>query len=127
MKEGEDLAEITRQFCQVFELNGLPADLNIVAFPDFLPPGSLPNVPHISENCMTSYQTEEQRQSFMCASSRMVLKKEGRMRVYACTLVDDDEEYDLGHELGQSLQTKISMKHHRCYSCFAFGASCSER
>ncbi len=127
MKDGEDSAEINRQFNQVFELNGLPTDLNIVAFPDFLPPGSLPNVPHISENCMTSYQTEEQRQSFMCASSRMILKKDGKMRVYACTLVDDDEEYDLGSELNQSLQTKISMKHHRCYSCFAFGASCSER
>jgi sulfatase maturation enzyme AslB (radical SAM superfamily) len=127
MKDDEALDQVNHEFNQVFELNGLPTDLNIVAFPDFLPPGSLPNVPHISENCMTSYQTQEQRQAFMCATSRMVLKKDGKMRVYACTLVDDDEEYDLGPQLKQSLEEKISMKHHRCYSCFAFGASCSER
>jgi sulfatase maturation enzyme AslB (radical SAM superfamily) len=126
MKDGEDLELVNKQFGQIFELNSLPTDLTIVAFPDFLPPGSLPTVPHISEHCMTIYQTEAQRQSFMCASSRMIIKKEGKMRVYACTLVDDDEEYDLGSDLGLSLEAKISMKHHRCYSCFAFGASCSE-
>ena len=121
MKDDENLEHINQQFSQIFELNGLPTDLNIVAFPDFLPPGSLPTVPHISEHCMTTYQTEQQRQAFMCASSRMVLKKDGKMRVYACTLVDDDEEYDLGDQLRPSLDAKISMKHHRCYSCFAFG------
>ncbi len=127
MKTDEDSDEVTQQFHQVFSLNGLPEDTNIVAFPDFLPPGSLPDVPHISEHCMTHYQTEEQRRSFMCASSRMIIKKEGQMRVYACTLVDDDEEYDLGNQLNESLEASISMKHHRCYSCFALGASCSER
>ena len=127
MKDNENSDEINRQFNQVFSLNSLPEDTNIVAFPDFLPPGSLPNVPHISEHCMTHYQTEEQRQSFMCATSRMIIKKDNQMQVYACTLVDDDNEYDLGSDLTESLQAKISMKHHRCYSCFAFGASCSER
>jgi hypothetical protein len=62
----------------------------------------------------------------MCAFSKMVVKKNGNMRVYACTLVDDDEEYDLGSTLKESLKERISMKHHRCYSCFAYGASCSE-
>jgi hypothetical protein len=75
---------------------------------------------------MTTYQTEESRKDFMCAFSKMVVKKNGQMRVYACTLVDDDEEYDLGSTLAQSLEERISMKHHRCYSCFAYGASCSE-
>lgn len=126
MKPNENTAEMEAAFAAVFEANGLPADLNIVAFPDFLPPGSLPNVPHISEHCMTTYQTAEQRSNFMCSSSKMIVKKDGDMRVYACTLVDDDEEYDLGNDLIASLEQRISMKHHRCYSCFAFGASCSE-
>jgi molybdenum cofactor biosynthesis enzyme MoaA len=126
MKKNEDLEQVTGQYQAVFKLNGLPEDINMVAFPDFLPPGSLPNVPHITEHCMTTYQTEEQRQAFMCASSRMIIKKDGKMQVYACTLVDDDQDYDLGANLTASLECKISMKHHRCYSCFAFGASCSE-
>lgn len=126
MKKGEDKEQVTEQYQSVFKLNGLPENINMVAFPDFLPPGSLPNVPHITEHCMTTYQTQEQRLAFMCASSRMIIKKDGRMQVYACTLVDDDQDYDLGSNLTASLERKISMKHHRCYSCFAFGASCSE-
>lgn len=127
MKDDEDTEKINQQFQNIFSLNGLPEDLNMVAFPDFLPPGSLPNVPHISEHCMTTYQSEEQRKSFMCATSRMIIKKNNKMQIYACTLVDDDEDYDLGTDLTISLEKKVSMKHHRCYSCFAFGASCSER
>ncbi|MDG2315619.1 MAG: radical SAM protein, partial [Gammaproteobacteria bacterium] len=49
-----------------------------------------------------------------------------KMRVYACTLVDDDKSYDLGHNLKESMKKRIMMRHHRCYSCFAFGSSCSE-
>jgi hypothetical protein len=49
------------------------------------------------------------------------------MRVYACTLVDDDERYDLGSNLRAAMGQRIMLAHHRCYACFAFGASCSER
>ena len=62
----------------------------------------------------------------MCHFSRFVLKKGGRVRVYACTLVDDEEDYDLGETLTESMRPRIMLKHHRCYSCFAYGASCSE-
>ena len=75
---------------------------------------------------MRTYHTELSRQTFMCYFSKMVIKKQGRMRVYACTLVDDDETYDLGGTLAESIDKRIMMKHHRCYSCFAFGSSCSE-
>ena len=126
MKPDEDTQAVEADFKALFKRSGLPEDLHIVAFPDFLPPGSLPNVPHITEHCMTTYQTAQQRSNFMCSSSKMIIKKDGNMRVYACTLVDDDSEYDLGSDLIESLKQRISMKHHRCYSCFAFGASCSE-
>ena len=76
---------------------------------------------------MTRYQTEATRQAFMCAFSKMVIKKDGRVRVYACTLVDDDERYDQGANLQAGLQQRVMLAHHRCYSCFAYGSSCSER
>lgn len=126
IKPGENSTNVNQAFEDLFALNGLPQNIHIVAFPDFLTPGSLPQVPHITENCMTSYQTEEQRNNYMCATSKMIVKKDGKMQVYACTLVDDDEEYSFGSDLTASMQQRISMKHHRCYSCFAFGASCSE-
>lgn len=122
----EDRALVDQQYQALFELNGLPKNMNIVAFPDFLPPGSLPNVPHITTHCMTTYQDEAQRKNYMCANSKMIIKKNKQMQVYACTLVDDDEDYFLSTSLTQSMTKKINLKHHRCYSCFAHGASCSE-
>lgn len=126
MDKSENTEEVESLFRKLFVQRGLPADMTIVAFPDFLTPGVSANVPQITENCMTTYHTEETRQAFMCAFSKMVIKKNGRMRVYACTLVDDDESYDLGGTLAESLDKRIMLHHHRCYSCFAFGSSCSE-
>jgi hypothetical protein len=63
----------------------------------------------------------------MCNFSKMVVKKDGRMRVFACTLVDDDGDYDLGSSLAETMDVRILLRHHRCFTCFSHGASCSER
>ena len=123
----EDTALINAQYLPFFERAGLPADTHITVFPDFHRPGEHTQVPHITESCMTTYHTEESRASFMCAFSKMVVKRDGQVRVYACTLVDDDPDYDLGQTLAESMTHRIMLKHHRCFSCFACGASCSER
>lgn len=122
----EDAKVTEVAFADLFKAHGLPHDLTMVAFPDFALPGSLPDVPHVTTDCMTRYQDEQSRKEFMCAFSRMIVKQDGKMRTYACTLVDDDSEYDLGDSLTDSMAERISMKHHRCYSCFAYGSSCSE-
>ena len=122
----ENTPVVEQHYQNLFALNGLPSSTHIVAFPDFLPPGALPNVPHITTSCMTTYQNETQRKGYMCANSKMIIKKDDQMQVYACTLVDDDEDYFLSTSLTESMTQKINLKHHRCYSCFAHGASCSE-
>jgi sulfatase maturation enzyme AslB (radical SAM superfamily) len=126
MEKEEDRATVDGAFRRLFREFGLPEDLNIVAFPDFATPGAAPTVPFVTESCMTRYQTESSRREFMCAYSKMVVKLDGRMRVYACTLVDDDPAYDQGATLRESLARRVMMRHHRCFSCFAYGASCSE-
>ena len=126
MEPSEDGDAVDRSYRKLFTDNDLPADMRIVAFPDFDIPDSDRDVPVVTEDCMTRYQNEETRRRFMCASSKMIIKKAGRMRVYACTLVDDDEDYDLGGSLAEAAGQQIRMRHHRCYSCFRFGASCSE-
>ncbi|MDP3004641.1 radical SAM protein [Methylotenera sp.] len=118
--------ETEQKFSEVFKFAGLPADLHRVEFPDFHPPGLDVATPQVSANCMVSYQTEDSRRAYMCAFSKMVIKDRGKMRVYACTLVDDDPDYALAETLAESMQVPVSMKHHRCYSCFKYGASCSE-
>ncbi|MFN3713329.1 MAG: radical SAM protein [Alcanivoracaceae bacterium] len=122
----EDTAVVEQAYRDVFAAHGVPATLRLVSFPDFAPPGVERETPYITESCMTTYHSAETRAAFMCAFSRMVVKDRGRMRVYACTLVDDDPSYDLGGTLRESLGERIMMKHHRCFTCFKHGASCSE-
>lgn len=118
--------EAAKKFAEVLHAAGLPKDLQRIEFPEFYPPETEVVAPQITQSCMTDFQTEDSRRDFMCAFSRMVVKINGQTKVYACTLVDDDPDYALGETLAQSLQVPVSMKHHRCYSCFQFGASCSE-
>jgi hypothetical protein len=122
----EDSNAVEAAFRTLMAEHGLPQTLTQVAFPDFSTPGVGLNVPDVTTSCMTTYQTEQSRRAFMCAFSKMVVKKAGRMRVYACTLVDDDERYDQGDTLADSLKPRVMLSHHRCYSCFAYGSSCSE-
>jgi molybdenum cofactor biosynthesis enzyme MoaA len=122
----EDGQSVESRFRDLFAAHGLPRDTTIVGFPDFGLPGTRADVPDVTEHCMTTYQTEESRREFMCAFSKMVVKKSGRVRVYACTLVDDDDSYDLGGTLAESTDKRVLLHHHRCYSCFAYGSSCSE-
>jgi molybdenum cofactor biosynthesis enzyme MoaA len=119
-------SKVANCFSEVFRGAGLPEDLPRIEFPEFYPPNSKVPAPQITQSCMVGYQTESTRREFMCAFSRMVVKNAGECKIYACTLVDDDADYVLGKTLAESLQEPISMKHHRCYSCFRFGASCSE-
>lgn len=127
MTPDEDTAAVDQQFQTLVREAGCDDKIRIIAFPDFDTPGSSPEVPAVTEDCMTRYHTAETRSEFMCAFSKMIIKINGRMRVYACTLVDDDERYDLGSNLRAALNQRIMLSHHRCYSCFAYGSSCSER
>lgn len=126
-ESGENAEAVNSLYRSWFEQAGVSTDTRIVVFPEFFPPGTHPEgVPEITESCMTTYQTAASRARFMCSYSKMVVKRGGKMRVYACTLVDDDESYELGDTLAKAQQVSIRLRHHRCFSCFAHGASCSE-
>jgi len=126
MAADEDTAAAENEYRELFDAHGIDRNTRIVSFPDFGIPNTPADVPHVTENCMTEFQTEETRRQFMCAFSKMVIKKDGEMRVYACTLVDDDPRYDLGGTLAESMDKKVMLTHHRCFSCFKYGSSCSE-
>jgi sulfatase maturation enzyme AslB (radical SAM superfamily) len=126
MQPNEDTDAINGSYAPFLKEAGLPPNIPIVKFPNFLTPNSIATAPEVTEQCMTTYTMPEQRARFMCSFSRMVVKKQGRCRVYACTLVDDDQDFELGDTLRESLGVRVRLKHHRCYSCFACGSSCSE-
>lgn len=122
----EDVAKVDQGFRDMFADHGLDENMAIVSFPEFFRPNTPGRTPVITEDCMTEHHTAASRSDFMCAYSRMVVKKNGRCGVYACTLVDDDPDYDLGDTLSESLRARVMLRHHRCFSCFACGASCSD-
>jgi molybdenum cofactor biosynthesis enzyme MoaA len=122
----EDVAKVDQDFRDMFADHGLDETMSIVSFPEFFRPNTPGRTPVITEDCMTEHHTADSRSQFMCAYSRMVVKKNGRCGVYACTLVDDDPDYDLGDTLSESLRARVMLRHHRCFSCFACGASCSD-
>lgn len=126
MEKDENTEEVDEQYRQLLSAHGLSNDMTIVSFPDFLPPDAVAKVPAITESCMTNYQTEANRAAYMCAFSKMLVKQDGQMTIYSCTLVDDDPRYGFVGTLKESLQARVMLRHHRCFSCFSFGASCSE-
>jgi sulfatase maturation enzyme AslB (radical SAM superfamily) len=126
MEVDEDSEAVDESFRALLATVGYEGEIRIVAFPDFALPGETINVPDITESCMTDHQSAASRKTFMCSFSKMVIKKNGRMSVYACTLVDDDDRYEQGKNLRAALPEKIFLAHHRCYNCFSLGSSCSE-
>ena len=126
MLPGEESAAVDKSYAPFFRMAGVPEEITIIKFPEFHLPGSFHQVPEITETCMTRYLSAEQRAAFMCNFSKMIVRKNGRCGVYACTLVDDLKGYDLGPTLKAAMDERVMLGHHRCYSCFACGASCSE-
>lgn len=124
--DGEDPAVVEAAFRAIFRDHGMAEDLPFTSFPDLGTPGSEDGSPEITETCMEKYPSAESRAHFMCSYTRMLVKKGDQVRVYACTLVDDDPDYDLGGSLRESLDHRIMLRHHRCFACYRFGASCAE-
>jgi MoaA/NifB/PqqE/SkfB family radical SAM enzyme len=121
----EDAVAVDAAFRALFAEHGVTAPLRFTVFPDLGTPGSDDGSPEVTVTCMEKYPTPESRAHFMCSYSRMLIKQQGQVRVYACTLVDDDPDYDLGDTLQQSLRPKVMLRHPRCFSCYRYGASCS--
>ena len=126
-RQSEDKAAVENKFKEIFIKAGLPEDTRLVVFYNLYKANKSVEVPEITENCMTTYKDEKSRAEFMCAYSRMIVKKDGETGVYACTLVDDDNRYNLSKTIRDSIDVKVMLGHHRCYSCFSAGTSCSER
>lgn len=122
---GEEELEVKEAFYSIFRENGINERLPFTVFPDFGLPGTDDGSPEVTENCMLKYPTAQSRTDFMCSYTRMLVKRGDQVRVFACTLVDDDPDYDLGASLVESLKPKIMLRHHRCFACYSFGASCS--
>lgn len=82
------------------------------------------DVPEITNACWGIL--DKTPDSVMCASSRMVVKRNGGApSVVACTLLPYDLQFDLGATLAEA-DTEVSLNHPHCAKfCVLGGASCS--
>ena len=120
MRADENTEQIQSAFQILLAQYKLPQETTIIAFPDL----QSTQTPEISENCISTYHTPQSCANFMCASSRMLVKKNNTLSLYACTLVDNDEFFNFGQVLNQAIRQRTYLKHHRCFACFSSGVSC---
>jgi MoaA/NifB/PqqE/SkfB family radical SAM enzyme len=125
MTVGEDRKSVETAYRELFARRGLPPDLAVTALPDY----GLPNAPcagaTITEAELQRYRLDTARRELMCALGKMIVKRAGAMRVYACPLVDDDGDYDQGATLAEALAREAQLRHQRCHACLRTGASMS--
>lgn len=118
----EDADAVAAQYKELFIHANLPADIPLISFPDL----QRDDVSHITGQCVRTYHTPESRKGFMCAYSRMLVRQNNRMRLYSCTLADDDAAFDFGPELSSAIARETFLTHKRCFACFAGGVSCGK-
>ncbi|MBI1208137.1 MAG: radical SAM protein [Azospirillum sp.] len=110
----------------LFADRGLPVDADdpsqLVLFPEM---DDRAEVPEITERCWGLLGKHPD--SVMCASSRMVVKRQGAARpvVLACTLVAYDPAFEMGGSLAEAARP-VKLNHRHCARfCVLGGASCS--
>lgn len=118
MDADENTSSVAERYRQLLRKARLPEDTRIVALPEFGRPG-------IEDIVAVADTAARPHPQLMCTHSRMVLKREGRLRVYACSFTDDDQRFDLGADLRAASSAQVSLQHHRCKQCVKYAASYS--
>lgn len=115
---GENDAEVATRYRELLSKNRLPPTLRLIPWHDFGRPGvGAPVAPP------SAREAAETSHDLMCSRSRMIVKRDGQLRVHACALTDDDIRFDLGPSLAASVSAPISLVHSRCGQCVRTGAN----
>jgi uncharacterized Fe-S cluster-containing radical SAM superfamily protein len=124
---GQAEAEIRKGFARLFAEHGVAVDafdpVRLVLFPEM---DATADVPEITEACWGILGKSPD--AMMCASSRMVVKRQGAERpaVLACTLLPYDPQFELGHTLAEASGV-VPLNHPHCAKfCVLGGGSCSK-
>lgn len=123
---GEDFGAERAGFAALFARHGIPIDARspaeLVLFPEM---DESADVPEITTACWSLLRKSPA--DVMCASSRMVVKRNGAARpaVLSCTLLPYDQRFELGPTLAEARRS-VALNHPHCARfCVLGGASCS--
>ena len=111
ISSGEDSAQVEARFRALLRRQHLPEDLPIVALPELGLPGQ-------TAAALTAPAPEAVfALATPCATSRMLLRRDGQLRFHACPLTDDAPRFDVGSSLDAAMKTGVVMDHARCATC----------
>lgn len=123
---GETETQARNGYAALFKARGYAIDAfnpgETVLFPEM---DETVDVPEITTSCWSILNKSPN--SVMCASSRMVVKRNGAEKpaILACTLLPYDEEFELGQTLEEA-ERPVRLNHPHCAKfCVLGGASCS--
>ncbi|MFQ5534123.1 MAG: radical SAM protein [Sphingomonadales bacterium] len=124
--DGEPESALRAGYARLFTGQGIAIDAydprQLVLFPEI---DDVADVPEITTECWDILGIHPG--DMMCATSRMVVKREGagRPTVVACTLLPYDQRFEMGDTLAQANRT-VSLNHAHCAQfCVLGGGSCS--
>jgi uncharacterized Fe-S cluster-containing radical SAM superfamily protein len=113
---GEDPRAVDSRFRNLLRRQRLPEDLPIVALPELglpRPAGAL--VPAIAAHTSATLPAPG------CSRSRMLLRRDGRLRIAPCALVDDTPALEFDTGLADALRSPAQLAHARCVQCLTQG------
>lgn len=123
---GQSEAELRRGFRHFFAAHGVAIDADdpqqLIVFPEM---DASVDVPEITDACWGILKRSPD--AMMCASSRMVVKRQGadRPAVVACTLLPYDAQFELGPTLADAAGS-VPLNHPHCAKfCVLGGGSCT--
>lgn len=112
--DGENVDEVQQAYQTLLLKAHLPEGIPVYALPDFGRPGIESN------DAPISVSNTEDESRLKCSHSRMLLKREGQLRVYSCLFTDDDTQFDMGGSLENAVATDVVLSHHRCGRCINY-------
>lgn len=115
MDADEDATAVQEAYRLLLRKSRLPENTLVLALPEL---GKLGTDSHLSMTLEVADTT-----GLMCSHSRMLLKRDGQLRVYACAFTDDDARFDMGDSLATATQNAVCLQHQRCAQCVKHAAS----
>lgn len=119
MDVNEDAATVQDAYRLLLHKARLPESMHIIALPELGKLGT-------NNRSDTPLAAPADANKLMCSHSRMLLKRNGQLRVYACAFTDDDARFDLGTSLREAIKTSVCLQHQRCRQCVRQAATYSE-
>ncbi|MEO6081033.1 MAG: radical SAM protein [Steroidobacteraceae bacterium] len=111
LQPGENAHAVDNRFRNLLRKQRLPEDMEIVALPEL---GALGRsaVAAAADPAPPAFATAP-----ACSRSRMLIRRDGALRLAPCPLVDDDASFDASPDLEMALASSIFPHHPRCSLC----------